>query len=291
MGRQLDCDRLLLLIDKRSLRVNNVLIDPARHCIDIRIQGAIDPKATHGGVEVMLNKTYSRALMPAFAGGLMAAMATLGLLGSAQGKAIEPSVSGGGAPSICNAIAGNLVNNCGLENGNFTGWTTTPAAFGSDFDVTSNPTFVNSGNFGSAFGATNPPFKDMISQSIPTIAGDAYSISFFLRNNGGTPSQITGMFGSTNFLSLTDPAPFGYTEFTDTVVATGNSTALSFAAFQAPNFFGLDDVSVLPVAVPVAVPEPASLVLLGGALFAFGAIRRRRRAVQKTPSTSGSHCS
>ena len=220
-------------------------------------------------------KANSLALMSAFAGGLMAVVAALGLVGLAQGKTIVPSVIGAKIPSSCDAIPGNLVANCGFETESFTGWTEIPATSGSDFTVEND---AHSGNFAAFFGAIIPPFEDTISQSIPTIAGDAYSVSFFLMNEEGTPNQFNAMFGSTNLLSLTDSGSFGFTEFTDTIVATGSSTTLSFAAFQVPAHFILDDVSVLPVTPVTAVPEPAALMLLGSALFAFGVTRRRRGA-------------
>jgi len=228
-------------------------------------------------------KANSLALMSAFAGGLMAVVAALGLVGLAQGKTIVPSVIGADIPSICDAIPGNLVKNCGFETESFTGWTETPATSGSDLTVQND---AHSGNFAAFFGALTP--EDTISQSIPTIAGDAYSVSFFLMNQEGTPigNQFNAMFGSTNLLSLTDSGAFGFTEFTDTVVATGSSTTLSFAAFQVPAHFILDDVSVLPVTPVTAVPEPASLVLLGSALLVFGVTRRRRGRMGKTPSSA-----
>lgn len=212
----------------------------------------------------MRTVTNLRGLTSALAGGLIAAAAALGFAGSAAA-----------APSLCNAIAGNLVANCGFETGDFTDWTATRAARGSSFGVNNdNP---HSGTYEAAFGAFVPPDEDSISQTIATTAGDTYDISFFLANSHGimTPNnQFTAMFDGTTLLSLTNAAPFPYTAYNDSVVATGSSTTLSFAAYNVPAIFYLDDISVVPAA---AVPEPAALTLFAGALLALGLIRWRRQ--------------
>src|SRR5205085_3856085 len=65
---------------------------------------------------------------------------------------------------------------------------------------------------------------------------------------------------------------FGYTEFMYEVVAAGPVSTLSFSISNEPGFYRLDDVSV--TAVPTAVPEPASVFLLGTGVAAL--LRRRR---------------
>jgi hypothetical protein len=57
-----------------------------------------------------------------------------------------------GPLSICDAAAGNLVQNCGFETGDLTSWTQTPASEGSSFGVDSiNP---NSGFDEAFFGSS-----------------------------------------------------------------------------------------------------------------------------------------
>jgi hypothetical protein len=49
------------------------------------------------------------------------------------------------AGSVCNAVAGNLVANCGFETGDFTGWT-----------LTGNPGFISIISSGTGNGGTSP---------------------------------------------------------------------------------------------------------------------------------------
>jgi hypothetical protein len=61
---------------------------------------------------------------------------------------------------------------------------------------------------------------------------------------------------------LVNSPAFPYTQFTSVLQATGTSTTISFAAFENPGFYRLDDVSVEFLRGPEAVPEPATLTLL-----------------------------
>ena len=81
------------------------------------------------------------------------------------------------AASICDAVAGNLVTNCGFETGDFTGWTTTPAATGSNFGVTTLPPAHDT--LGAFFSATGSDF-DAISQTFATTPGGFLRCELFL---------------------------------------------------------------------------------------------------------------
>ena len=47
-------------------------------------------------------------------------------------------------PSICDAVAGNMVKNCGFETGNFSAWTVTREPSFGHLDVVSSPHSGNS---------------------------------------------------------------------------------------------------------------------------------------------------
>jgi hypothetical protein len=198
----------------------------------------------------------SRAPMPVFAVCLITAVALLGFSGSAQAKAMVP-ISDNHLPSPCSAIAGNLVTNCGFETGDFSGWTTTPAAVGSLFGVGDvNP---DSGTYAAYFGATEVGSSDTISQSIPTAPGLTYILSFFIKDAGGSPAQFNAPPIVVNITS--EPSP-SYFFFGGSVVATGSSMTLSFSAYQVPSFFYLDDISVVAIQ-----PVPAPMIGRGFPAF------------------------
>jgi hypothetical protein len=172
--------------------------------------------------------------------------------------------------SVCDAVAGNFVQNCGFELGNFDGWTVlnndgNTAVEGQNFWTTG----VNSGNFYAALGdgATTPT---TIEQTFTDVAGSTLTFSFYVATDG-TPENFTADFDGTSVVSLVDVAAQGYTEYSFTLTATG-SDKISFIEQDALGYIGLDDVVVVD---PVATPEPSSLAFAVAALGLIALAHRR----------------
>ena len=181
-----------------------------------------------------------------------------------------------------------------IVNGGFESIVSDPGAFGglapSDWTLSQGGadsfTFDNCGNVPTAApphsGSCAMTFATQgtdgsISQTLATVAGSQYAISFWLGNfltlGGGTDNSFSVTFGGIPIFSETDIPLEPYTLLTEFATATSATTVLSFAGRNFPDSTGLDDVSV-ELAV---IPEPASIALVATALLGFGAIRRKRR--------------
>jgi len=156
-----------------------------------------------------------------------------------------------------------VVGNSGFETGDFTDWTIA-AQLGSNFADSVDATqefgastipgvddslFVHSGIYGAFLGQTNS--LGFLSQTLPTVAGQQYVLSFWLDNPAiGTPNEFSASWNGTALFDRADVDQFAWTNMQYIVTATGTSGVLQFGFRNDQNAFGLDDVSVQPVAPP-----------------------------------------
>lgn len=177
------------------------------------------------------------------------------------------------APSICSAVPGNAIQNCGFEDGNFATWTLTGNT--GFTGVTDNPIYVNSGTYGAQLGPVGS--DGTLSQSFAgntlmfvyrqdpawwglddVVAVDTgscgvgcniWDVSFYLYNDGLTPNDFTVFWNGVDVgPSLVDAPGSPYTLFQGTL--KGLST-----------------------------PEPSSLILMGSGLLGLASVIRRKFSV------------
>lgn len=185
---------------------------------------------------------------------------------------------------------GSFTNFSGGSNA-ITGWT----VVGVDSAVV-NGTFTQSGIVFQAqsgnqwldlSGVTSNSNTSGVTQTVATTAGATYQLSFYV----GSATDNNSFYASTVDLSInggprasfTNPvAPtnrLDWRQFTASFTATGATTNVTFFNGSAPNNFlsGLDNVSIAEASPMSAVPEPASMVLLGagGILLSAGGWWRR----------------
>jgi hypothetical protein len=186
------------------------------------------------------------------------------------------------ALSASMAAQANLVTNGGFETGDFTGWTTSidPAYDGVDSQA------PQAGTYAAFFG--NPNGTSTISQTLTTVAGTTYTVSFWLMAEADvTGNSIPNSFsftwgGAAGAPPIVDSAPFGYTEFQYQLVASSASTTLAFSFSDSPAFWDFDSVDVT-----ANVPEPASLALVFGALGSLLWVMRRPAAKTRAVRITG----
>ncbi len=170
-------------------------------------------------------------------------------------------------------IGQTIVQNGGFETGDFTGWTQSGDT--SYTDVTSGDTnYVHSGNNGAQFGPSAS--LGYLTQTLVTTPGQTYLLSFWLSNpdetgnSGGVQFQANWNNTTLTNLTGTDPtADFNWRQFNYIVTATNASTVLQFSFSNSPDYFGLDDVSVIPVNPPAITQQPLSQTNLVGSNVVF----------------------
>jgi hypothetical protein len=165
-----------------------------------------------------------------------------------------------------------IVQNGGFETGDFSDWTLVgnggnPAWLyngvvdANYFDLGSgyDGELVHSGAFGAFLGDTNIA---TLSQTLTTIPGQRYLLSFWLDNpTSGSGEQFmvywnTNRSGTNRIYSLNNPPAFAWRKLAFVVTATDTNTTLQFDAQNDQLFFGLDDVNVVAV-LPAFLDQPA----------------------------------
>lgn len=178
----------------------------------------------------------------------------------------------------------NIVNNGGFETGDFTGWTQSGNTDFTGVDMGAE----NSGSYGAFFGPVGT--LGYLAQTLNTVAGMSYDLSFFLSNTGGGGESISPIRpgggpvtqefqvfwnGALIFSIPPNADPSTYTQFNLTgLMATAGTTELRFGFRNDPGFWLLDDV----VAGLPSVPEGLStiwLLLPVTGMFAFLQLRRK----------------
>src|SRR5260370_1024575 len=179
----------------------------------------------------------------------------------------------------------NLITDPGFEtavNTTFTG------AIGDGWNALQGTIAIlnNSQSFGAAHSGVQ--FADLdyagavnqLSQTLATVAGQAYTISFWLSDDvGGNPFSVS--FGVTSLFSGNTPAlgSGNYEFLTFDTVASGSSTDLTFTSQYTFKGGGvgaaISDVSLTPTGVPA--PATWTMVLAAAGLLALASVRRVRR--------------
>ena len=166
----------------------------------------------------------------------------------------------------------NLVVNGSFATGDFTGFTLSGDT-GQVF-VAGNPNIGSPSMFAAAL--TTSSAVGTLSQSLNTVAGQEYTVSFMLQGDGATPNMFSATLGTTPLVTLTDvPATPAATTYTFDYTATASPSVLAFNFRDDPGYLYLTGISVVPFN---AVPEPPAVIGLGmGGLILAGYLWRQRR--------------
>ncbi len=206
----------------------------------------------------------------------------IGKFGSASLALVAATVFAGGSTQ---AQAQNIVTNGDFETaggfGTISGFELTKCDASAPFGGLFRSGILGvDGSAAAAFTSRN--CLSSLSQTLSTVAGQQYSVSFFARvNTAAVSNDLRVSFGGTELFNqmLTSNA---YQQFTVFGTATSASTVFTVSGRNSGNSNLVDNISIMEVASVSTVPEPATVALMGTGLLAlFGGSYKRRRAAAK----------
>jgi hypothetical protein len=149
-----------------------------------------------------------------------------------------------------------VVANGGFENGDISYWILDGDTGTNDFVDNGSTTGISphSGNYFAVMGTLAPPLATL-SQTVATFPGQPYLLSFWMLNPdlgyGNTPNEFNVSWNGATLFDQTDiPTISSWTNLQFSVLSTGISGTVQFAAYNFNSFFGLDDVSATPIPLP-----------------------------------------
>jgi len=193
------------------------------------------------------------------------------------------------APLLALAGPVNLLGNGSFDNDTVSSGSWTVKSSTSGWTADSNGLELRNGVAGTAFDGSNFAELDgyansSISQTISTVIGQWYLLSFEYSNRMGTDPATNGLawsFGNASGaapdLAKNTSSDNDWQLYSTTVQATSTQTTLKIWATGTSDSYGssLDDVSLTAVS---SVPEPQTLALFAAGFAAMGFAARRRQA-------------
>jgi hypothetical protein len=156
-----------------------------------------------------------------------------------------------GADLTFTASPASLIVNGGFETGNFAGWI--QSGYTSENYVATIPLYAHSGSYGASLGP--PGSLSYLTQTVPTIPGQTYLISFWLDSPDGlTPNECSVAWDGNSLFDAVDLAATGWTLRQFRTVATSSSTVLQLGFRDDQSYLGLDDVTVVSIPPPDFLP-------------------------------------